>query len=50
MTIMASVFIYPGHRDVYLIFKGLNMNNDGALTLDEFYKIYEAVSIQWMVI
>ncbi|XP_063396225.1 two pore channel protein 1-like isoform X1 [Mytilus trossulus] len=36
-------------RDGYLVFKMLNMGTSGALTLEEFHKIYEAIDLQWML-
>ncbi|XP_054279606.1 two pore calcium channel protein 1-like isoform X2 [Macrosteles quadrilineatus] len=36
-------------RDILLMFKQLNTSNSGAITLDEFCSVYDAVSIDWEV-
>ena len=36
-------------RDVYLTFKHMNSSKTGALSLEEFYQIYEASKLTWKV-
>ena len=37
-------------RDVYLTFKHMNSSKTGALSLEEFYKIYETSKLSWKVL
>ena len=44
------LFFAAGHRDVYLIFKLLNVSKTGSLSEDEFASIYGVISLKWKVI
>lgn len=41
--------IFTGDRDVVLIFRQLNASGTGALTQEEFFGIYDAVTLKWHV-
>jgi len=38
-----------GQRDVYLLFKLLNVSHTGLLSEEEFTSIYDVVSLKWKV-
>jgi len=38
-----------GQRDIYLLFKLLNISHTGLLSEEEFSSIYDAVSLKWKV-
>ena len=43
------IILFPGRKDVYLMFKALNTDKTGKLSLEEFYNIYDVCDLDWKV-
>jgi len=44
-----SCLFATGRRDVYLVFKLLNVSKTGTLSEDEFASVYDVISLKWKV-
>ena len=43
------IILFSGRKDVYLMFKALNTDKTGKLSLEEFYNIYDVCDLDWKV-
>lgn len=42
-------YLFVARKEVYLMFKALNTQKTGKLTLEEFYQIYDVTDLDWKV-